>query len=287
MCIYCEMWGDGIEPWYLNPRNYARQLYTVKSKDAKPKAAMGEADPNAFIKQQKAAVDAMEVSAEEYLRVQAEKKKSPGFESGAHLGVVGGWIGQVIPLQDMEKIVDFAGPLGLIGCICRLMYAGIEERGEHGFTCMGNGVGMLKWERWPERYKHGVYFINREETKQWLRDLNKRGMFHSIMLFDERFIGGICNCDYPMCDSNQWRLDHGSNMLKGHYVAVVDEDICNGCSICAQRCQWGALKINVTNGKANIDQFRCFGCGLCETACPRGAISLADRTKIPSLQEVW
>ena len=115
MCIYCEMWGDGIYPWYLNPRNYARQLYTVKPKNAKPKAAMGEADPNSFIHLQKAAIDAMEEGPEAYMAAEDKKKETQGFEQGAHLGVVGGWVGQVVPIQDMEKIVDYAGPLGLIG----------------------------------------------------------------------------------------------------------------------------------------------------------------------------
>ena len=68
---------------------------------------------------------------------------------------------------------------------------------------------------------------------------------------------------------------------------VIIEEKCNGCGICAQRCQWGALKFNVSIEKAGIDQYRCFGCGLCETACPRGAIILEERTKIPTLKEVW
>jgi len=76
-------------------------------------------------------------------------------------------------------------------------------------------------------------------------------------------------------------------MIKGHHVALVDFDICNGCGICAQRCQFGALKMNVTQDKANIDQMRCFGCGLCETGCPRKAIYLKERKDLPGLEEVW
>ncbi len=73
----------------------------------------------------------------------------------------------------------------------------------------------------------------------------------------------------------------------GHYVAMVDYDKCNGCGICAQRCQWGALKFEVTSEKANIDQFKCYGCGLCQTGCPRGAISLVPRVDLPAVAEVW
>ena len=84
-------------------------------------------------------------------------------------------MGQVVPLQDMERMVEVCGPLGIIGCICRLRFLGLEEQDENDMTCMGMGVGMVKWERWPERYKHGVYFVSSEEAKEWLRKLNKKG----------------------------------------------------------------------------------------------------------------
>ena len=283
MCIYCEMWGDGIYPWYLNPRNYARHLYSVRPKVRQATAPKSEANPAGYITGEKEIVDGMEQGVEAY---KAALKRQRDYMD-AEQGSIGGWMGQVVPLQDMERMVEICGPLGIIGCICRLRFLGLDEHDENDMTCMGMGVGMVKWERWPERYKHGVYFVSSEEAKEWLRKLNKKGFVHSLMMFGPRFIGGICNCDYPACDSIQGRLDMGTNMLKGHHVAVVDEDKCNGCGICAQRCQFGALKFNVTNDKAGIDQYRCFGCGLCQTACPRGAIELVLRDKIPALQEVW
>jgi ferredoxin len=70
-------------------------------------------------------------------------------------------------------------------------------------------------------------------------------------------------------------------------VAKVDYDECNGCGVCVQRCQFGAIKFEVTQEKTNIDQMRCFGCGLCETGCPSGAIDLVDRESLPGLREMW
>jgi len=283
MCHYCDMWGDGTI-WYLNPKNYARHMYTLP-KEAKPGAtkAVGEADPAGYINLERAMVDALERGPEEYEKAIKFARDMVDMTQGS----VGGWMGQVVPLRDAERMAEISNPLGLIACICRKAMLGIEERCPENMTCMGLGVGMLKWERWPERYKGGVHWLSIEETKQWLRDLDTKGFVHSLMMFGPRFIGGICNCDYPACDALTMRLDHGFNMLKGHHVAMVDYDLCNGCGICVQRCQFGALKMNVTLDKANIDQMRCFGCGLCETACPRKAISLKERSKIPSLQEVW
>ena len=153
---------------------------------------------------------------------------------------------------------------------------------------MGMGVGMLKWERWPERYKGGVKFLTPDEAKEWNREMDKRGFCHLLMIFEPPFIGGFCQCDYPDCGLISNAIDFGiGGLLKSHYVAEPDYDICNGCGICAQRCQWGALKFEVTTGKANIDQFKCYGCGLCETGCPRGAIKLVDRRSLPTLANVW
>ena len=46
---------------------------------------------------------------------------------------------------------------------------------------MGMGVGMLKWERWPERYKGGVKFVNIEEAKEWNHEMDRRA--HEAGLF--------------------------------------------------------------------------------------------------------
>ncbi len=82
-------------------------------------------------------------------------------------------------------------------------------------------------------------------------------------------------------------VDYGVMLTRGHYVAEVDYDICNGCGVCAQRCQFGALKFEVGKVVAHIDQFKCYGCGLCESGCPRKAIKLVERTSLPALAEVW
>jgi len=202
--------------------------------------------------------------------------------------VKGGAGSQVVPMADADKVLELSFPIGLIACICRKHYRAIDERNEHEYTCMGMGVGMLKWERWPERYKGGVKFLDVEEAKEWNHEMDERGFVHILMLFGAPYIGGFCQCDYPNCDAIRHTVDFNiGNVVKGHYVAMVDYKKCNGCGICAQRCQWGALKFDNTLGKSNIDIFKCFGCGLCQTACPRDAITLVERKNVPAVAEVW
>ena len=282
MCYLCEQYGDqhhGNGIWYLNPYNYARNMYKLRMPGEKRTGAglLLEGGKRGG----RGLPDLLEA---------LEKGDQPEYNeirNEMHNNIFTGGGAQVLPLRDADMVLELSSPIGLIGCLCRKRWRGIDERNEHEYTCMGMGVGMLKWERWPERYKGGVKFVNLEEAKEWNHEMDKRGFCHFLMLFGAPYIGGFCQCDYPDCQSLRMAVDFGVGLLKSHYVAEVDYDLCNGCGICAQRCQWGALKFEVTTGKANIDQFKCYGCGICETGCPRGAIKLIDRKSLPALANVW
>jgi heterodisulfide reductase subunit A len=62
--------------------------------------------------------------------------------------------------------------------------------------------------------------------------------------------------------------------------AVVDEDLCSGCRICASACPFLAIemKSQPTEGtekaRAEVIEAMCQGCGLCSAACPTGAIKI-------------
>jgi len=47
---------------------------------------------------------------------------------------------------------------------------------------------------------------------------------------------------------------------------------CTNCGLCAQKCPFGALKME--NKKLKFIPFVCEGCGLCQEICPKGAIKM-------------
>jgi len=279
MCWMCDQFGDpeyGNGVWYLNPRNYARNMYKLRAPGEGFKGADAGLETGA--RSGPGIGDLLNaVEKNDY----AEYHRITGFMQGRGQG------SQIVPLEHADRVLELSSPIGLIACICRKGARAIDERNELEYTCMGMGVGMLKWERWPERYKGGVSFVNIDEAIEWNHEMDRRGFVHILMLFGAPFIGGFCQCDYPDCGALRNAVDFGIGSLKSHYVAVVDYDKCNGCGICAQRCQWGALKFEVTNEKANIDLFKCYGCGLCQTGCPRGAIEMKWRADVPAVAEVW
>jgi len=66
--------------------------------------------------------------------------------------------------------------------------------------------------------------------------------------------------------------------------AFVNEDLCNGCEICLEKCPLGA--IGMENGKARINEAICNGCGSCISYCPRNAIDLRHYEEEQIIEEV-
>lgn len=59
-------------------------------------------------------------------------------------------------------------------------------------------------------------------------------------------------------------------------IIKINEELCNGCSLCAKACHEGA--IGMVNGKAKLmREDYCDGLGDCLPACPTGAITFEER----------
>ena len=276
MCELCEQYGEGRR-WYLNPNNYARPLYR-KVEKGKEKEPMILDELRFPFNQIKPMIDVKD-------NPEAFEKAKEEFSKAWERSV-----GQVVSLEDAKKMVEIAQPIAKIDCICRRsVRATLEDGEQRPRSCLATGVGMFRWEEWPERYKGGVEFISTAEAIRHIEHWHKRGMVIALMAFGTPYIGGICVCDYPDCLAIRMRLDYGIKpiLLKGHEVAKVNYDECIGCGTCVERCQFGAIKMEVTLKKTNIDMTRCFGCGVCANACPQNAISLIDREKLPGLREEW
>ncbi len=59
-------------------------------------------------------------------------------------------------------------------------------------------------------------------------------------------------------------------------IVEIDEELCDGCGLCATACAEGALEIR--EGKARlIKESYCDGLGACLGPCPRGAVRVTER----------
>jgi len=89
----------------------------------------------------------------------------------------------------------------------------------------------------------------------------------------------ICLCCGCCCGvlTSAKKYEKPAELIAHNFYAKVDEELCNGCTICVSRCQMEAIRIE--NKKAIIDLNRCIGCGLCVTTCKTGALKLIGKRK--------
>jgi len=89
----------------------------------------------------------------------------------------------------------------------------------------------------------------------------------------------ICLCCGCCCGvlTSAKKFEKPAELIAHNFYAKVDEELCNGCKVCIERCQMEAIQIE--NKKAIIDLDRCIGCGLCVTTCKKEALRLMEKTK--------
>jgi heterodisulfide reductase subunit A len=59
-------------------------------------------------------------------------------------------------------------------------------------------------------------------------------------------------------------------------TALIDEELCVGCGLCAELCPYGAPELvpgEKGGTKARIIEALCHGCGTCAASCPQKAIT--------------
>lgn len=301
MCDHCVQHGEGGK-WFLNAQNFATKLYRLKKKEVAKKVeeSRQEAEqkealqvlqgvPLSLSRGSSADLDGLleelvsdiaEATAVDVNKVPMLKKKAEHFVSNYHCN-------QVVTLEEAMAMMDITYPIALMQCICRRESQGQYPLGE-AMYCFALGVGLYKWERWPNTYR-GITFISPKEAKERLISFDKKGFVHSLTTFYTPYIGGLCNCEYPACLSIRGRIDYGIRgvVRKGEYVAKTIPELCTGCGQCVSRCQFKAMALTVSRNKVHIDMQRCFGCGLCATECRNSAIQLVERSKMPGIREPW
>jgi len=191
--------------------------------------------------------------------------------------------GQVLPIEEVEKIVDIASSITRVPCYCRLKNTGKSDH-RYCFGFATDRTGILS--KYPDT-SLSLEVLSKEETKKILRGLDEKGLVHSIWTHITPYIGGVCNCDGD-CQAIQIHQNGGPAVFfRAEYLCQVDPDQCTGCRECMGQCQFGAQMYSNTLGKVHIHAGKCVGCGVCRAACSYDAISLVPRNADPVAAQLW
>jgi heterodisulfide reductase subunit A len=100
-----------------------------------------------------------------------------------------------------------------------------------------------------------------EEATKFLEETKQKAMFEAF-----RCLGcgpcSECLAEIDLCERDK---------------AVVDENLCTGCNICAIVCPVAAIEKN-ENEVAKVNEDLCKGCGICAAHCPERAITMQRLT---------
>ncbi len=282
MCEFCHRHGEG-EKWYLQAQNYSQDL-------------LSDLNRRRFIEHFFKNPEMLEKSQEklDYLN------RLPSFVRSILTPFLlkrqkRNHYGQVVPLEDIQKILEMANSVVRLPCVCRKASLGTEERYCYGVSMvppeefkLGQVIRSIDADYLNGPEARGLETLTTGEALVQFRDLESKGLCHTVWTFLTPFIGGICNCDRSDCMAMQSTLKRSfSVMFRAEYVAGVNPELCNGCRKCMRACQFGAISYSAAREKAEVDLRRCYGCGICRSYCTNGAIVLNDRSASPIASRLW
>jgi NAD-dependent dihydropyrimidine dehydrogenase PreA subunit len=292
MCEFCKEHGEG-KKWYLQMKNYSKELFHEKlsRKQQKIIKTPTRLEWNsrfyewfalpAMPVNPKNSIDPSSVSnTESHMHNQAPAPsfgKSMAGRKIAHFG-------QVIPIEDVENIIDMVDSITRFPCGCRYMLTGKADKR----YCFGLGKDVLGiFDKYPES-SSGLEVLEKQEAKKIIRDFDQEGLMHSVWTGITPYVIGICNCDRDCGAYREYIEDDGiPTFFHAEYICQVNWDLCGGCKSCLSQCQFGAMFYSSALAKVSIKETKCFGCGVCRAACPNNAISLIPRADNLAAANIW
>ncbi len=189
----------------------------------------------------------------------------------------------VLPYENFPEILKAQELIAAAPCSCRYCTEGIGE------PCIlhneMNDFACLQFNRGAE------YVITRgsgkemsiEEALEFNDRIEQTGLLHiwgnAAVLTGPKM---SCQCCGDCCVDAVTADIHGiprtQSWAKSRYEAYVNQDDCDGCQVCIDRCLFDAIDMVRTEGskklKAVVDPEKCYGCGVCVLGCDQASLKM-------------
>jgi electron transport complex protein RnfB len=174
----------------------------------------------------------------------------------------------VMDYERAEELIRRQDRISVANCICR------QEKELLGDPCVKPLETCLSFGSGADFYVRNDMgrYITQEEAFEILRLAEETGLvLQPDSAQEASFICCCCGC---CCGVLRTLKNHPApaEVAATSFVAVHDEDLCDGCGLCQERCQMDALYLD--DGIMHVARTHCIGCGLCITTCPNGALKL-------------
>ncbi len=185
-----------------------------------------------------------------------------------------------LPSENLAEALRGAGHWSIGQCPCRLSHW-LADPGNHCGHMLQTCLQTGDLSRWA--VEHGMSRqLTYDEMVEFLKDCNRDGLVHTLNIND-----CVCNCCSDCCAMFHSHRTGAPAFIPSAFAAQADEDKCNACKTCAERCPVDAIVIDEF---AVVDRDVCLGCGACVPSCKTGAMVLvrrpqAEQAEIPAVVE--
>ncbi|WP_300668985.1 4Fe-4S binding protein [Desulfoluna sp.] len=116
--------------------------------------------------------------------------------------------------------------------------------------------------------------VTREQALVYMDEMIRLGLVPNTENV-EKESSTICLCCECCCSQvrGRTRWDNPESISPSNFIPRANDD-CVMCGQCMERCFFGALSLDETQGKAVVDPEKCIGCGLCTFNCEAEALKL-------------
>ncbi len=182
-------------------------------------------------------------------------------------------VAELRPEENLRELIRGADVIAVIPCTCRRSLkrcnAKLEccvqfNRGAE--YAIGRGAGRK---------------ISADEAMAIFKEAEEAGLVHTWPFAASSRLNEICNCCIDCCIILDGGIKFGTigrTLARSHLRADVNQEICDGCQDCVERCFFEAIEMKKTPStkklKATVDVGKCFGCGVCAVACDLHAIRM-------------
>lgn len=287
MCEFCIQHGEGKQ-WYLQMKNYSNELlHTPLTPEQKEVVGYGIRQEwlDDFVKWTIIPASGGKPPEDPHSDAgTSEEPAAPPSEEQILTQRKIEHFGQVIPIEDVEKVLGIVDSITRMPCGCRYYNTGLTNQR----YCFGLGVDVGHMlGQYPDS-SASLEVLGKEEALKIIHKFDEEGLMHSVWCGVTPYVIGLCNCDGDCGAYRGYIKNRGvPSFFRAEYICQVEPDQCTGCKECMSQCQFGAQFYSSVLGKVYISPEHCFGCGVCRVACPQGAISLIPRAESPEAANIW
>lgn len=193
---------------------------------------------------------------------------------------------EILPEDDVVKLIASKKAWAVLDCVCRTEQSLLGKACGHPIkVCLALSDTPGAFDNAPK-----LEALDMDGALAVLQEAAEAGLVHTISNNKED-LSYVCNCCTCGCSLLRGisEVNIANVVARSAYYAVVDPDLCTGCGICEDYCQFSAISIN---GYSEVNAVKCVGCGVCAHHCPEEAISLTLREPdelpvVPESEQSW